>query len=199
MFSRSVFYQSPILYKFGLRFIHGKNFERRYKFLASFVKEGDFVLEPGCGPGILAQFLPKNSLYYGFDINKSFINYAQKKNFKVWVGDVLDEKNYFPVDEIFIIDLLHHLKSSERKIVLKNCWKFAKKFLAICEPYREKRQSKSWFEYIEKDGKNLPKFEDFLKKEELERKMRKGFSQIKDFNKIIIKEVGKDLICLYLK
>lgn len=199
MLSKSVFYQNPILYKFGLKFIHGKNFERRYKFLASFVKEGDLILEPGCGPAILAQFLPRNSFYYGFDINKSFINYALKKKLKVWIGDVLDERNYFPVNGIFIIDLLHHLKTEERKVLLKNCWKFTKNFLAICEPYRDKYQKKFWFEYIERDGKNLPKIEDFFGKEKLKREMKKGFSQIKNFNKILIKEIGKDLIAFYSK
>jgi len=197
--ARSIFYQSPFLYKLGLRFIHRENFEKRYKFLAGFVERGDLVLEPGCGPAIFADFLPKNSIYYGFDLNENFLNYAKKKYLKVYFGNILDQKNYFPAEIVISIDILHHLKEEDRKIFIENCWKATKKKLIICEPYKSEGQSKWWFEKIEKDGINSPKFEDLWQKDILKKEAENGFGKIKNFYLSQLTELGKDLIVIYSK
>lgn len=196
---KSFFYKSPVLYKLGLKLIHRENLAKRYQYLASLVEREDLVLEPGCGPAILADFLPEDSLYYGFDLNEIFLNYALSKNKKVFLGNVTDSKNYFLVDIIICVDILHHLKLGEREKFIENCWKFTKKKLILCEPYKERGQSKFWFEYIEKDGKNSPKFGDFWTKEELRKQIENGFNKIdKIFSRKIV-EIGKDLVVIFCK
>jgi SAM-dependent methyltransferase len=90
MKARSIFYRSPFLYIMGLKWIHKSNFNQRYQFMSSLVKKGDKVLEPGCGPGIIADFLPEGSFYRGFDANPDFVRYANKKHPDVSIGNVLD-------------------------------------------------------------------------------------------------------------
>jgi len=200
--TKSIFYKSPFLYKWGLKFIHRENFYKRYRFLANLVEKGDSVLEPGCGPGILADFLPEYCSYSGFDLNESFIRYAQRKNRSVSLGDVRNLKNYCPTDNVVCIDILHHLIPAERGEIVNNCWKSAKKRLTICEPYRERKPGKLlkwWFEYIERDGTNKPKLEDMWDKDNLKEQMVKGFGIIPEQSPRRITEIGRDLIAIYSK
>jgi hypothetical protein len=204
--TKSVFYKSPFLYKLGLKFLHRENFSKRYKYLANLVEKGDSVLEPACGPGILADFLPKDCFYYGFDLNEKFINYCFSRNLRVLLKNALDPESYFPVDVVICVDLLHHLRPGERKLAIENCWQAAKKKLIICEPFLQKSQkewlnklNKQWFEYIERDGTNKPKLEDMWDKDTLEKQMLEGFGIIpKHFPREITK-IGKDLIAIYFK
>ena len=80
MSKKSIFYKHPQLYIWGLKWIHKSNFTKRYRHMASFVRKGDLVLEPVCGPAILADFLPEGVYYRGFDTNKEFVDYAFKKH-----------------------------------------------------------------------------------------------------------------------
>lgn len=182
-----------------MKFIHRENFAKRYQYLASFVEKGDLVLEPGCGPAILADFLPKDCFYYGFDLNENFINYARKKHPGVYLGNVLDPANYFPAEVIISCDVLHHLKPEFREKFIENCWQKTKKKFIICEPAKEEKQSKWWFEHIERDGENLPKLEDFWTERELKNQMINGFGKIKSFYPRLITKIGKDLIAVYFK
>jgi len=196
---RSIFYQSPFFYKLGLKIIHGENLKKRYRYMASFVRSGDLVLEPGCGPAILADFLPKDSSYYGFDLNEKFVDYARRKNLKVFIGDVLDYRSYFPADIIVSCDVLHHLDESNRGIFIENCWRAVKRLLIICEPYREGKPHKFWFEYIEHDGINSPKLEALWDEKTLKMKMESGFGIIDSLISKNITKVGKDFIAIYSK
>jgi hypothetical protein len=196
---KSIFYQSPFLYKFGLRLIHRENFEKRYRYFASFVKSGDLVLEPACGPAIVADFLPRGSFYYGFDLNENFVHYARNKNARVFIGDVLDFQNYFPADVVIACDVLHHLEEKEREKFIENCWQVTKKFFIVCEPYREDHQKEFWFEYIERDGTNSPKFAALWDRETLARKMENGFGKIENSFWREITQIGKDFIAVYAK
>jgi len=197
--SKSIFYRSPFLYKLGLKFIHKENYSQRYKILAGFIDEGDSVLEPGCGPAILADYLPANCSYSGFDLNESFIRYARGKSLSVYHGNVLEPESYCPTDIVVCVDILHHLPPTERGEVIDNCWRVTKKKLIICEPYREGREKKWWFEYIEKDGINNPKLEEIWDKEELQKQMEEGFGKIPNLYSRKISKLGKDFIAVYLK
>jgi len=90
MSRKSIFYRFPLLYIWGIRLIHKSDFSKRYQYISSFVREGDSVLEPGCGPAILADFLPQGSSYQGFDTNRDFVNYAKKRYYGGFLGVVLD-------------------------------------------------------------------------------------------------------------
>jgi hypothetical protein len=122
MAKKSIFYKHPLLYIWGLKWIHKGNFAKRYRYMASFVKKGDLVLEPACGPATLADFLPKKADYRGFDTNKDFV-----------------------ADVVIACDILHHLKPVDRQKFIKNCFSSAKKVFIICEPGKREKPDESIF------------------------------------------------------
>jgi hypothetical protein len=179
---RSIFYKNQLFYIIGLKLLLRNNFNKRYRYMASFVNGGDSLLEPGCGPAILADYLPKGTFYSGFDTNKAFIEYGRKKKFDIYLGNVLEAKNYKKADFVVACDVLHHLKPGDRKIFIRYCFASATKKLIICDSYRKhdflKPVSNWFFEFFEKDGTNQPKYNEYFTKEQLRKEMENGFEVI---------------------
>ena len=202
----SIFYRLPWLYIWGLKKIHRGNFARRYRYMASFAKTGDLVLEPGCGPGILADFLKKGVLYKGFDTNQYFLDYARKRNKDVYFANALEKKSYKKADLVMVCDLLHHLAPCDRKKFIKFCCQSARKKIIICEPFTKKKYPKRNFfhqlknrliEWSEQDGTANLKVEHFMTKIELFDKIKNGFNIIPFSVKRSIKEIGQDFVVIF--
>ena len=83
------------------------------KILGEYIKEGDKVLDLGCGNGRLLEiFKGRNVDYVGIDNSEKLIEIAKEKNpaFNFQVADALNlpfPDNYF--DKIFSIAILHHI------------------------------------------------------------------------------------------
>ncbi|MFH0792117.1 MAG: class I SAM-dependent methyltransferase [bacterium] len=206
MSSKSIFYQSPRLYIWGLKHIHGADFDKRYRFMASFAKNNDSVLEPACGPAILVDYLPPSVNYYGFDTNDRFVKYAQSRGVNASVGNVLDQNNYKPADVVVVCDILHHLKPADRSVFIKYCYQSAKKYLVICDPvvkpepnYLKNTWDSLMFAIAEQDGVNQPKREECYTRERLVKEANDGFGVIEDRKELVITEIGEDLIIVYQK
>ena len=207
MVKKSIFYKHPLFYIWGLKWIHKSNFTKRYRYMASFVKKGDLVLEPACGPAILADFLPEGAYYRGFDTNKEFIDYARKKHSGVYLGNVLDARNYPQADIVIICDILHHLKPTDRKKFIKNCFVSTRKIFIVCEPGKEEKTSKGIFyplrkwlaEWSEKDGTGDFKVEYFSTRSQLLSQIKHGFGVVSSSVKREIKEFGEDIVAVFFK
>lgn len=207
MSKKSIFYKHPLLYIWGLKWIHKGNFVKRYHYMAAFAKKGDLILEPACGPAILADFLPEGTYYRGFDTNKEFIDYAFKKHSDVYIGNVLNRKNYCQADMIIACDILHHLKTADRKKFIKNCFSSTKKIFIICEPGVKGKAIDSLFyslrkrlvEWSEKDGTNDFKIEYFLTRSQLLSHIKHGFGVIPSSIKRETKDFGEDIIAVFFK
>lgn len=175
--------------------------------MASFAKKGDLVLEPACGPALLADFLPQGSYYRGFDTNQEFIDYAFKKHSGVYLGNVLDAKNYPQADVVIACDILHHLKPIDRTRFIKNCFSSTRKIFIICEPGKRSKDSDIIFfslrkrlaEWSEKDGTNDFKVEYFLTHDQLLSQIKHGFGIIPSSVNRETKEFGEDIIAVFLK
>lgn len=207
MAKKSIFYKYPLLYIWGLKCIHQDNFAKRYRYMASFVKKGDLVLEPACGPAILADFLPKEADYHGFDTNKDFTDYALKKHPGVYLGNVLDSKSYRQADVIIACDILHHLKPGDRKRFIKNCFSSTKEVFIICEPRKKEKPPNSLFksqidrliEWSEKDGTNDVKIEYYLTHNQLINQIKHGFGVIPSSIERKTEDFGVDIIAVFFK
>jgi SAM-dependent methyltransferase len=201
--SQSLLYRFPQIYIAGLKLYHGQNFDTRYHYMASFVKPENSVLEPGCGPAILADYLPKNTHYTGFDTNLRFLDYAKNKKRSVFYGNVLDKKNYKPTDIIVACDILHHLDPKTRKIFIELCWKNCKHIFIVCDPAKSRIPKNGFWqrlgEWSEQDGTNNFKNEYFLTIPELLGKIKNGFEVIKPNIKRTFKKFGEDIIVVYYK
>ena len=207
MNKKSIFYKYPQLYIWGLSWIHGTNFAKRYQYMTSFAKKGDLVLEPACGPAILANFLPKGFLYSGFDTNEEFLSYALEKGLNVRLGNVLEPNCYYPADVVIACDILHHLKPDERKRFIKNCFSATKRVFIICEPGKKEKTGSGLIyslkrrlaEWSEKDGTGDFKVEYFSTRDQLLDQIEHGFEVIPPSIKRETKDFGEDIITVFFK
>lgn len=90
------------------------------------------LLDVGCGPGDILEFLPEGIDYIGIDSEASYIKAAEKKypNARFFCENVanLSARQEFKFDRIFMSGLLHHLEDAEviklmidtRKLLNKN-------------------------------------------------------------------------------
>lgn len=99
------------------------------------LKEGESVLDVGCGPGELSQLF--GSAYAGLDYSQRYVDYATKKyqEKKFFQGNVLDyslpEKSY---DVVLLASFIHHFSDEEVDFVLKNAARVARKRVVLLEP-----------------------------------------------------------------
>jgi len=207
MSGKSIFYRFPLLYIWGIRLIHKSNFSKRYQYISSFVKERELVLEPGCGPALLADFLPEGADYKGFDTNQDFVNHAIKKHPEVFLGNVLDSDNYCKAAVVVICDVLHHINPIDRKKLIRNCYRSAGEIFIICDPGKNINNKpnilypiwKRLTEWGEKDGTNNFKYEYFLTRDQLFDEIDHGFGIIPSSEKREVMEIGDDIITIFFK
>ena len=89
-------------------------------FFRKYVKEGEKILDLGCGNGRLFEFFEnRNVEYIGVDNVEKLIEIARKKypEAKFLVGDALNlpfSDNYF--DKVFSIAVFHHIPSGEFRL-----------------------------------------------------------------------------------
>lgn len=91
--------------------------------LAADVKNGDSVLDVGCGNGRLVSALRGREInYLGIDSSEKLVNLAEENfkslNYKFQVGDILELDNIIEgkFDRIFCIAVLHHLPGQELRL-----------------------------------------------------------------------------------
>ena len=102
----------------------------RRKFISHFVnpviREGDKVIDIGCGTGELLRYLPSSISYYGFDRNPDYIESARKHfsgrdatfECKSVGHDIGSE--YPKFDIALAIGLMHHLDDSDAAMMLRS-------------------------------------------------------------------------------
>jgi cyclopropane fatty-acyl-phospholipid synthase-like methyltransferase len=85
------------------------------------------ILDLGCGPGSLLDYLPTSIHYYGIDLNEKYISFATKKfpNHSFMCKDVcqINTETLPKFDVIFALGLLHHLDDAQGFKLLSLCAK----------------------------------------------------------------------------
>ncbi|MCX6763421.1 MAG: class I SAM-dependent methyltransferase [Candidatus Moranbacteria bacterium] len=113
-----------------------KYFWRGLEFIGDYAKNGDKILDYGCGNGrLLELFIGKNIEYFGADVSRKLINTAKNKYIsnnikfqKINSGQVIlpFPDNYF--NTVYSIAVFHHLPSSELRL------KIAKELYRTTQP-----------------------------------------------------------------
>jgi 2-polyprenyl-3-methyl-5-hydroxy-6-metoxy-1,4-benzoquinol methylase len=109
---------SPQLYRITQNFFGRK---KGYQILLNeymILKEGNSVLDIGCGTADIVDFFPANINYVGFDINSRYIEYAQAKykdKVKLFCKRVseADAVTLEKFDYIISLAVVHHLNDEE--------------------------------------------------------------------------------------
>lgn len=208
MFNKSLIYQNSFFYFLGFKLLHKCDISLRNKFIAGLVNKDETVLEPGCGPGVLANFLPDNVNYVGFDLNESFVSYGLKRGSNLYLGDVLKESSYKKADVVVVCDILHHIKLKDRKRLIEYSYSHTGRVYVFCECTKETKGlwrkiiypvSSRFFQFLDNDGINQPKYEDVYTKKQLQEEIENGFGIIPRNTKKIVKQFGCDLLAVFYK
>ncbi len=100
--------------KYYDRFYKNKDYEKEVGFLMNFIKEGDEIIDIGCGTGIHASLISQKGFYVDcLDLNDEMLEVAKtrlKSNF--YSQNILDiniDKKYDVIISMFAV--LNHLKS----------------------------------------------------------------------------------------
>jgi len=109
----------PSTYSNVTLFLRGK--KKIQYFVDTYVKpkSGDKILDIGCGPGDILNFLP-NVEYYGFDLDQSYIDSAKKRfgNRGKFFCKAVSRDAYLGdkcFDIILAMGILHHLNDDEAR------------------------------------------------------------------------------------
>lgn len=117
--------KSPIVYTFG-QWVLGFAGVRR-AIVREYVEIGGKfrVLDIGCGPGNILRYFPTDVDYVGFDVDQTYIDYANNKfgdraqfHCRIFDGDAATE--FGPADLVVFNGVLHHLNDQEVVEVLKS-------------------------------------------------------------------------------
>jgi len=116
---------SPVVYQSFQEL--GGFFDARIKAIGEFVdiQPESNILDIGCGPGYILNYLPKTVNYIGFDINQSYVNHAKAKfgrsgRFYCRFFDAEVAQELHPIDLVMMNGVLHHLSDSELVGTLSN-------------------------------------------------------------------------------
>jgi len=108
---------SPMLYHTFQRAIGG--FSARVKAINEYLslKQGQVVVDIGCGPGHIAAHLPRGVDYHGFDIEPQYIEYAKRHfggvaAFHCRMFDADAARTLGLADVVMMNGVLHHMDDS---------------------------------------------------------------------------------------
>lgn len=139
----------PLIYTFMQKIMSAE--KKRVALVKKVIKKNSNinVLDIGCGTGKIIEALPKAMNYYGYDISKTYINYARikyrSKNIKFFCKEFsLRELKKLPkLDFVILFGIIHHLDDQEFDNLLFLIKKIIKKkgVLLTCDPTLIKKQN----------------------------------------------------------
>lgn len=134
------FFEVPFFYRCVRSFLlFGK--KKMYTKIKNAValRDGESILDIGCGPGELSVLFSGD--YTGLEYSKRYVDYAQRKypNKKFVQGDALklpfSEKSF---DKVLLASFIHHFSDAEVELVLRNIQNIVRTSIVLLEPVQRK-------------------------------------------------------------
>jgi SAM-dependent methyltransferase len=118
------FLEYPLLYQ-SLQ-VAGGFFGARVRAIAKYLvlRPGSRVIDVGCGPGFIVDYLPAGIEYFGFDVDERYIAYAKrhfadKGSFQCRPFDDAAASAVGPADIVMMNGVIHHLDEVTAIAVLR--------------------------------------------------------------------------------
>ena len=188
---QSPLYWSGRFYSAGIMMMHGKNLQQRYRYISRLA--GESVIDVGCGTGKLADYLPKDNIYLGIDLNENFLRHAKKRGRNVMKQDALTFDRFAEFDVCVVMDLLHHINPRHEEFI-ERVLRDVKKRVIVCEPFEVPGRhpiTKNLIQLMDDDGFNSQD-ENWMDKKTL-------LKFYDSFNPVQVDEVGQAMIAVYEK
>ena len=131
----SIWYYHPLLYELGAILLQGNRYRNVLSHVAQIVGENKSVLDLGAGTCTLASLLHSSCTYEGWDLNRKFVDYYQRRGINVKFMDCLDYEKYPVADCISLGNMLHHV-APDQSFLLERCLEHAKEQVVVLELYR---------------------------------------------------------------
>lgn len=156
-------FEIPAIYTLFQNSIGAKRFRKRIVDLYLDIKPDMEVLDVGCGPGDIMEFLPDNIKYTGFDFEQSYILNAQKRFTNRNCTFICEDINTFnfsdkKFDRVIITGVLHHLNDMEVNkllIKIKSVLKLQGKLICVENAYTEDQSALARFLISKDRGLNI--------------------------------------------
>ncbi len=115
----------PFIYDLS-QAMFGANRSRRLLVAEHFhISKGQHLVDVGCGTGEILEFLPPDTMYYGFDLDPNYIasarrRYGTRGHFECADITTLPASAIPPCDVVLAIGLLHHLDDDAARDLLSH-------------------------------------------------------------------------------
>jgi SAM-dependent methyltransferase len=127
------------------------------------VKAGDKVLDIGCGPADVLQYLPQELDYWGFDISPEYIQraklkYGDRGHFFCKLLEPADLESLPKFDRVILTGVFHHLDDKTSKDVVSIAYQALKddgKLVSIDPCYTSKQNPIARFLISKDRGQNV--------------------------------------------
>lgn len=140
-------FESAFVYERFQRLLGSDASRRRYVRELLRPSPGARILDIGCGPGTILDYLPEDADYAGYDLNPGYIEEARRRYpgrgrfFCARVEDAPDEPGGF--DLVLATAILHHLDDPEAGRLVASAWRHLRPggSLVTIDPVRHPGQS----------------------------------------------------------
>lgn len=172
-------YKYPFVYKLFIPITHRKSVLSTFK---NEVGKNVDIFDVAAGFGQMSKYIDVTNTYYGIDLNKKYVRYANKRGRCIVLGDIFDKKAYVGKDVFILVDVIHHLPPQKLSQLFDLVFEHAKKRVVILEPAFLNLGSKygvfgsimDWmFKKLDNDGVN--KIEHWMSEKEYEKLFQKRF------------------------
>jgi SAM-dependent methyltransferase len=200
----SIWYKHPVLYNLGMRLVHGKKLEERFRYIAGVIGRNKSVLDLGAGTCDLVRQLHRSCRYEAWDMNPSFCGYYSRRGINLKRRNILDFSKYPGADVIVLVDILHHVNPKHR-ILLKECIRQARMKVIVSEGYKG-TETNRYYQFVkirkmlkidgligDRDGINDKLHDNNILPE---RELR---AFLKEFGDCSIRKMGMSLVAVYEK
>jgi hypothetical protein len=202
MGSKSLIYRHVLIYRFIMNLLYLSGYRKRFTPIIEQIKNKPLharILELCFGDIYIAKYC-KNAHYRwkGLDLNKQFVQFAQKSGFDAEVSDITTIRAFPPADMCIMIGSFYHFHQ-DSFAMLDKMFKSSNTIL-ISEPVLNLSASRGFIGFLARRAANTGKGREEFRYDKLSfLKMLEENSNMLNYQIELLQDHGKDLIVKLIK